>query len=98
MPGNVCSTVTTAPGVTPSDRSRSLRPAAVGTTSTTMPRAPTARSASGRTALELNAKVMEDIVQPRTRHDRDRRDDAEDGEPRLQPALAHHHQEVRDAR
>ena len=41
---------------------------------------------------------MEDIVQSRSREDRDRRDDAENREPGFQSALADHHQEIGDAR
>src|ERR1043166_8072501 len=108
MPGNVCSTTKRAPGVTPSASRRSARPSPVARTSTITPRPPSATDESGNTdrpcpfdpdpRLELNAKVMEDIVQCPAREDRDGRDDADDREARLQPALADHHQKVRDAR
>src|SRR5439155_14367132 len=89
---------TLAPGVTPSASNRSARPPADARTETTTPRAPSGNSASVFTRLELNAKVMEDIVQSCSGEDRDRRDDADNRQARAQATLAHHHQEIRDAR
>src|SRR5262249_49272979 len=95
-PGNVCRTVMRAPGVTPRPSSRAARPSAPARRRipTTTPRDPSPSADSGRTPSELNAKAMEGIVQSRPGEDGDRRDHAEDREPRPEAALAHHHQKV----
>src|SRR5436190_23192998 len=98
MPGNVWSTLTCAPGVTPSANRRPARAWACVWTSTTTPCAPSSSEASDRTRLELDAKRMEDIVQPCSGQDRDRRDDADNRETGFHTTPAHQHQKVHHAR
>src|SRR4051794_25553133 len=97
MPGNVCSTTTCAPGVTPSASRRSARPSTVASTSVMTPRASRLMADNGTLDLELNAKEMEDIVESRSGQDRHWRDDADDGHAGSQSAFANHHQEIGDA-
>src|SRR5205809_2159974 len=102
-PGNVCSTSTVAPGVTPSASRRSPLPPACAPTSTTIAHVPSASADNGTgrepgrvtcEVLELNAERTKDIIQTRSGEDGHRRHDAQNGKARLQTALADHHQKV----
>src|SRR3954470_19142930 len=89
--------VTIAPAVMPSAINRSPRPASVSLTPWTSACAPTRRVDSG-TALEVNVKSVQDIIQPGSRPNRDGGDDRDDRETHFEAALADHDQEVGDAR
>src|SRR5215813_5529571 len=96
MPGNVCSTRTLAPALTPSAPSRSARTVRSRVTRTMRPRIPGASADKAR-ASEVDMKHPQSAVQRRAGTDGHNGDERENREARLDAAFADDHQQIRDA-